>query len=293
MPVTADNTATGAATANEPWQLRMFRRTLKKRQRLGVLRGLIGPLDAGRRCLMVTCGDNNGAMNWHLRQLGGQWTWADMESRSLVEMSSLLCQPVHHVQRDNLEFADAGFDLVVCIDAHEHVQDPLTLTRELARVTAPGGRVILSTPGRNRRKLIRLLKDMLGMKAAAYGHMRDGLDAGELMDLAARCGLSPRRTRSFSRFFTELVELALNYAYVKKLARHSTQPVEAGTIAPATSAQLASVGKAYRLYERIYPLVWLFSQLDWLLFFTHGHVAVVEVVRDVGSPQQAPVKEGQ
>jgi hypothetical protein len=166
------------------------------------------------------------------------------------------------------------------------------LTRELARVTAPAGRVILSAPGRNRRKLIRMLKQMLGMEAAAYGHVRDGLDADELMALAAVSGLAPRRTRHFSRFFTELVELALNYAYVKKLSRRSAQPVEAGTIAPATSAQLSSVGTAYKLYERVYPLVWLFSQLDWLLFFTRGHVVVVETSREAGNPHAAPVKEG-
>lgn len=280
MERTSPHTAREAAAADEPWQLRMFRRTLKKRQRLGVLRRLIGSIDGPRRCLMLTCGDNNGAMNWHLRQLGGQWTWADLESRSLAEMSALLGQPVHHVQRDHLGFGDGSFDLVVCIDAHEHVENPLALMRELARVAAPGGRVIVSTPGRNRRKIIRQLKNMLGMKAAAYGHVRDGFDAAELADLAASCGLSPRRTRTFSRFFTELVELALNYAYVKKLSHRGSQRVETGTIAPATSAQLASVGKAYRVYERVYPLVWLFSQLDWLLFFTRGHVVVVETVRE-------------
>ena len=43
--------------------------------------------------------------------------------------------------------ADASFDLVLCIQVLEHVDDPAQAVRELARVTRPGGRVLLSTHG--------------------------------------------------------------------------------------------------------------------------------------------------
>jgi len=43
--------------------------------------------------------------------------------------------------------ADAAFDLVLCIQVLEHVDDPAQAVRELARVTRPGGRVLLSTHG--------------------------------------------------------------------------------------------------------------------------------------------------
>ena len=42
---------------------------------------------------------------------------------------------------------DASFDLVLCTQVLEHCDDPAQAVRELARVTAPGGRVLASTHG--------------------------------------------------------------------------------------------------------------------------------------------------
>ena len=45
-----------------------------------------------------------------------------------------------------LPFADDSFDLVSSFQVLEHVPDPLAYLREIARVTRPGGEVILATP---------------------------------------------------------------------------------------------------------------------------------------------------
>jgi SAM-dependent methyltransferase len=42
---------------------------------------------------------------------------------------------------------DASFDVVLCLQVLEHVADPAAAVRELRRVVAPGGRVLLSTHG--------------------------------------------------------------------------------------------------------------------------------------------------
>jgi SAM-dependent methyltransferase len=48
---------------------------------------------------------------------------------------------------EQLPVEDASFDVVLCIQVLEHVDDPARAIRELHRVTRPGGRVLLSTHG--------------------------------------------------------------------------------------------------------------------------------------------------
>ena len=46
-----------------------------------------------------------------------------------------------------LPVEDASYDVVLCAQVLEHCDDPAQAIRELARVTAPGGRVLASTHG--------------------------------------------------------------------------------------------------------------------------------------------------
>jgi len=46
---------------------------------------------------------------------------------------------------ESLPFEDGAFDLVLCTQVLEHAVDPAAVVRELARVLAPGGSLLLST----------------------------------------------------------------------------------------------------------------------------------------------------
>ena len=48
---------------------------------------------------------------------------------------------------EQLPVEDASYDVVLCTQVLEHVDDPARAVRELRRVTAPGGRVLASTHG--------------------------------------------------------------------------------------------------------------------------------------------------
>lgn len=267
-------------TQDQPWQIKMFRKALKKQLKVKTIAKHLGDLQ-GKQCLLVTCGDNNGATNYYLRSLGGTWTWGDFEDKSIPEMEELLQEKVHFLDKESgkLPFPDETFDVVVSIDVHEHLEDPVPVSLELARVTKPGGKVIITTPNGDETKLAVRIKHLVGMTAKEYGHVRIGFDIPELEELARKAGLKPVANSSYSKFFTEMLELVINFAYVKILAKKSAAPVEEGTIAPTTKEQLRSVEKSYRIYALVYPLFWLISQLDWLLYPTRGYAVVVEARR--------------
>ena len=277
-----------------PWQLAMFRKGLKKRLRLAVLKKLLLPIQGEERCLLLTCGDNNGAMNYYLRELGGSWSWADLENTSIAEMSLLLGEPVTHVTEDSLPYADASFDRIVVIDVHEHVDEPGIVTRELVRILRPGAQLIITTPNGDESKLAVRIKSLVGMSVETYGHTRVGLTSDEIEQLMTAAGVRPVLTTTFSRFFTEMLELTINFLYVKVL-RGDSHTAEAGNgsedhsqdrhedhseIAPATAEQLRKVQTSYRIYSAIFPFYWLISQLDYLVFFRDGYCVVVEGKRE-------------
>lgn len=266
---------TDTIRAAVPWQLEMFDFSLKKRQKLRMLLELLGPLTI-ERCLLVTHGDNPGSLNYHLRAAGGRWNWAELEPDGIPHMEGLLRERVHAARLDNLPFPDSGFDRVVAVDVHEHVDDVLPLNRELARVTATGGVVLVTTPSGNRRLPVAVLKRWVGMAEAAYGHRVQGYRTEELEEMLEAVGLEPEGRGAYSRFFTEVAELAINFVYVKVLGRRREGGgPAAGEIAPRSADDLESVGGAYRAYRRVFPLIRAFSSLDRLIPGTGGYAVGV------------------
>ena len=61
--------------------------------------------------------------------------------RKHVNISRRICASL-----DSLPFSDASFDLITCNMVVEHLPDPLTTFRELSRVLATGGTLMVHTP---------------------------------------------------------------------------------------------------------------------------------------------------
>ena len=263
-----------------PWQLKMFQKTLKKKLRLKALEKHLGNPAEGDACLLVTCGDNNGAMNYFLKLAGGRWSWADLEDKSIAEMSELLDDPVVHVEESRLPFETNQFDIVVSIDVHEHLSDPNPFTKELARVAKPGGKVLVTVPNGDETKLVVRIKNLVGMTKEKYGHKRTGLTIEELKSIFQASRIRPVAEGSFSKFFTEMLELSINFLYVRVLSKKGDAEVENGTIAPATEDQLKSVKKSYQIYSLLYPVFWVISKLDFIFFRSIGYVVIVEGRKD-------------
>lgn len=262
-------------SSDTPWQLQMYAKSLKKRQKVELLMRLLGPTD-GKRCLLISGHDNNGAMNWHFRAAGGKWSWGQVYPQGIGEMAEFLGDPVAHVDINHFPFPDEAFDVVIVIDVHEHFADLSGINREIRRVLAPGGLGIITTPNGDTRLPVALLKRVIGMGPATYGHVVQGYRVRELQDMFRSVGMQPVANGGYSRFFTELAELVINFGYVKVLARKKEHPpVMEGTIAPTSRKELEAVRKEYRMYSLIYPFMYLFSLCDKLIPGRGGYAVAV------------------
>jgi len=268
----SEKNATSAEGPDRPWQLRMLDVSLKKKQKLNALLRHLG--SSGGRCLLVTCGDNNGALNYRIRESGGDWAFCDLEPQNVAEMSELLGQDVAHAPAPGaLPYADAEFETVVTIDCHEHMPDPQTFNAEIARILKPAGRAILTVPNGNEKKLAVRLKNLVGMTKEFYGHHVVGYDVPEMEAQARAVGLEPAASSSYSRLFTELIELCINLLYVKVISRKKSRH---GQIAPTSNRDLEKIEKIYKVYRIAYPVFRAISTLDLLVPFGRGYAVVVE-----------------
>jgi SAM-dependent methyltransferase len=246
-----------------PWQIEMFRRSIKKQQKLSALLELLGET-ADKKCLLITCGDNNGALNWHFRKQGGKWTWVDVSGENNDQIAKLLNEPVYAFKENDFPIPGGQFDCVVSIDVLEHLRQDQPFLRELGRLLRPGGKAVVTVPNGDEKLLANKIKWRLGMTPEVYGHTRAGYTVPELSDALRKSGLEPKETGGYSRFVTEMIELVINFGYVRVLARRhgGAQP---GHIAPVSSGELKTHGLAYRVYALIYPIAWAMSLLDRLL----------------------------
>jgi ubiquinone/menaquinone biosynthesis C-methylase UbiE len=107
-----------------------------------VVHDLIRSVLAGR-ALDAACGTGRHAA--HLVHMGHQVVGVDLTPDMLVRASERVPDAEFHTgDLRNLPADDASFDLVVCGLALAHLAELDTPIRELARVLAPGGRLIVS-----------------------------------------------------------------------------------------------------------------------------------------------------
>ena len=88
-----------------------------------------------------------------------------------------------------LPYADAAFDAIVCGWVLEHLPDPRTGLRELARVLAPGGKLLLLSTENT----------VTGYLCKWMWHCCNAYDRRELRKHCEECGLSWQREMWFSR----------------------------------------------------------------------------------------------
>jgi SAM-dependent methyltransferase len=178
-----------------------------------------------------------------------------------------------------LPFKANVFQTALCSEVFEHLEDDDGAARELARVLAQGGKVVVTVPhdrGGFSTLLeffrIRTVHDLPGPEH----HFRVGYTEESLRNLLGRYGLQIERRCYSLRFFTRLVTdlVSLGHLMIQKVFYRR---------AAWNWAEVAELESnvVFRFYSRLFPLVWLVTRLDKLLFWTRGFGLVISARKGV------------
>ena len=138
---------------------------------------------------------------------------------------------------------------------------------ELARVVKPGGRLVVNTP-HLKETALRRLRHRLGQTDEKHGHVRPGYTLSELRRLLEPGRFALRAHHTYSRFFTERVDTAIQLG----LARLGKKGIRQGH-----GGDRGGRGRhrtLFRAYSAVYPLVWAVSRLDLLAALAPGYMLI-------------------
>lgn len=255
--------------------LRLFDKSVLKKAKYAAISRYLPDLDR-RECLDI--GADNGVISYLLRERGGQWISADLDEDVVESIRTMVGDRVYRLDCGTTPFADNTFDLVVIIDALEHLHDDTGFVRELARIMKNDAELIVNVPHDKPRSPIRKIRLLLGLTDEKHGHVRPGYDLDSLRGL-----LAPRfeivEQHTYSKFFVELFDAAISWYFDRTRNGHSSSK---GNV--VTGDDIRKRARQFKLFTVIYPVVAFLQLLDRMLFFTAGYSLIVKA-RATGEPR--------
>ena len=255
-----------------PWQLQIAQKSLKKQEKICAIHNFIESLD-GKVCLEVGC--DKGVLSHYLRQWGGAWTSVDADEENIRITKELVKENVEYTDGRTLDFKNAHFDCIIAIDFLEHIHTDQEFIHEMFRVLKNDGTLYITVPHTGKELPLNAVRRWLGFKPEDYGHVREGYSLQELHEKLDKGGFQLHASTTFSRFFSEGIELGINFGYFFLLSRKKHRGGIKGGISPESGDDVARHAKSLMLYSLIYPLVKTIAFLDTLIPFTPGYILMV------------------
>jgi len=79
------------------------------------------------------------------------------------EIDSGKIKTIRAILSDRLPFEDRSFDIVTMLAVLEHLDQPVKICSEVVRVLKPGGKLVITVPGKRARKVLEFLSFKLGV----------------------------------------------------------------------------------------------------------------------------------
>ncbi len=266
-------TTPGTNPPEAAWGIALFNKSVLKQAKFSQI---VARLDdpAGKRGLDI--GGDNGVISYLLRQRGGRWHSADLDERTVRSIQQLVGTDVHQIDGGVTPFEDGAFDQIVIVDFLEHIPDDRAFAQELARITRPGGQVIINVPHLKPGSMLNRLRHAIGLTDEWHGHLRPGYTLEGLRQLLAPAFLI-EESATYSGAFSELIDTALNGLYLRLQRQNAGDRSSKGTV--ITEGDVRKHRKQFMLLSALYPLIWGVAKLDALLFFTPGYKLILSARR--------------
>lgn len=155
---------------------------------INALRGL--GLWQPRPLTMLDAGGGEGAFAYYCARRFPAWqvVVADDEPATIARgqriVDGLGLKNLQVQQVDLTHFrATARYDIVICSDVLEHIEDDQSVVGNLARALKPGGVLCLTSPSIPQRRHLALVawrERRIGFHPSQYGHVRDGYSAADM-----------------------------------------------------------------------------------------------------------------
>ena len=249
-------------SSSQDWPILLFNKSVLKQRKFKEITSLLGETDH-LNCLDV--GSDNGVISLLLRRRGGVWKSADLDATAVDSIRELVPNNVFQINGCVTSFSTNEFDRVIIVDFLEHIPTDREFVNELFRIMKPGGELIINVP-HHKNSLLRRFRLAIGQTDEKHGHVRPGYTVGGLTELL-NDRFSIVSYKTYSKFFSECIDTLITFGF--DLLKRGQLPSQKGVL--VTGEDLDGYRKSFKAYSLMYPVVWMFSQLDLILFFMSGY----------------------